>query len=158
MIQLHPNRYNDETERDAVQKYLKAKGTENNESDIRVNDKYSSIDLRWFYKGKFWAVEVAKTKLWPFGAQPFNGSHFDAPLRKWKHMWEALHQEGVCVYDLGIYCILSNDLTHIVIFNMRDLLKIDIEKSDNMYSRTIFGETIVMVKIPISLVKKYEKL
>ena len=157
-VKMKSDPFEDNDERGKIRKYLEAKATENSPSDVRDNDKYCGIDLRWQSNGKFWAVEVAKTELWPIGSIPFSGKYFEIPLRKWKYMSDALYGKNVCIYDCGMYCILSHDLTHSVIFNMKDLLKINVEDPKNHHDRVIWGKTVRLVKISPFLIKKYVKM
>ncbi len=152
-VRMNPDPYDDSTDRQAIRLLFKGKGF-----DIKSNPPKSGIDLSGMYNGRIYAIEIGKTTDWPFGDHAYSGSYIEIPTRKWIHFADAFHHPLRMRYDAGIYCFASNDLKSVMLLSFKDLLKIDIEDFDNAVTRMKHGRSCPMIKVPVSFVRRIEKL
>ena len=153
------NQYDNTKERAAAKRYFASlgKGTEFS-FELLFNDKYDGIDARGTYKGTYYGVEIATTAAWQVGAFGYNLPYCYIPLRKWAHFKHSLYGPSTCIYDNGIYFLLSKDTTHAVLLNYKKLLNFDITDPDNIEIQHLNNEDCAMVKIPTTFIKKYVKI
>ena len=146
--------YEDKEERIAATKYFKSRKFE-----MQHNEREAGIDLSGSHNGIIYAIEVAYTKLWPDGSvDPATLPFLSIPKRKWRHFKRALiHTESVVTYHKGLYFLLSSDRTHAAIFDMKNLLDMDLNTADIGWL-FINGSSVEMVRIPVNMIKRYVKI
>jgi len=154
VLRMNPNPYDDSLDREVVRKFFKRRGF-----DIQSNDQKAGIDLSGMKGGKLYAIEIGHTTDWPHGDQAYTEPYVEIPTRKWVHFVHAFTPiDNRIKYDVGIYCFISFDRTCAMFLNFKDLLKIDIEDFDNAVTRIKYGRPCPMIKVPLSFVKRTEKL
>ena len=153
LLRMNLDPYDDTEDREVITNFFEKRGF-----DILPNGKKDGIDLSGWKANKAYAIEIARTSIWPIGANSYSGSCIEIPVRKWMHFYNALYQPGRMRYDVGIYCYMSIDRTHSMFLNFRDLVQIDVMEGNNIITPIKHGKPCSICEVPLNLVKKTECL